>query len=108
MKKIINKNKIEPSIFLIDEIFRGTNNKERYIGSLNIIHSLFNKNSFGIISTHDLALADINQSDTRLRNMHFREHIENNKLIFDYLIKEGPCPTTNALFIMKQEGLPIP
>jgi hypothetical protein len=103
-----NKNKIEPSIFLIDEIFRGTNNKERYIGSLNIIHSLFDKNSFGIISTHDLALADMNQSDTRLRNMHFREHVENNKLIFDYLIKEGPCPTTNALFIMKQEGLPIP
>lgn len=97
-----------PGIFLIDEIFRGTNNKERFTGSLSIIHSLFDKNSFGIISTHDLALADIDKSDNRLINMHFREHIEENKLVFDYLIKEGPCPTTNALFIMKQEGLPVP
>lgn len=104
----LNDNKLLPSIFLIDEIFRGTNNKERYIGGLNIIHALFEKNSFGFISTHDLALSDISNNDNRLINMHFREHIEENKLMFDYKLKDGPCPTTNALFIMRQEGLPIP
>ncbi|APJ03614.1 MutS-related protein [Silvanigrella aquatica] len=97
-----------PGIFLIDEIFRGTNNKERFTGSYHIIHKLFEKNSFGFISTHDLALAQIHEEDKRMVNMHFREHVEDNKLVFDYLIKEGACPTTNALFIMKQEGLPIP
>ena len=39
--------------------------------------------------------------------MHFREHIENDTLKFDYKLREGPSPTTNALFIMKKEGLPI-
>ncbi len=97
-----------PGLFLIDEIFRGTNNKERFTGSLHIINALFEKNSFGFISTHDLALARIDEKDNRLINMHFRERLEENKLIFDYLIKEGACPTTNALFIMKQEGLPVP
>ncbi|WGL59661.1 hypothetical protein QEJ31_14105 [Pigmentibacter sp. JX0631] len=101
------ENNAVPGFFLIDEIFRGTNNKERYIGSLNIILNLFNKQSFGLISTHDLALAEIQKTDQRLVNMHFKEHIENNKLAFDYKLKQGPCPTTNALFIMQQEGLPI-
>ena len=79
-----------------------------FLGSFHIIHALFDKNSFGFISTHDLALANIDEKDNRLINMHFREHIDNNKLVFDYIIKEGACPTTNALFIMKQEGLPVP
>ncbi|WP_158997684.1 MutS-related protein [Pigmentibacter ruber] len=103
----LTDNNKAPGFFLIDEIFRGTNNKERYIGSLNIILSLFDRKSFGLISTHDLALAEIEKTDRRLVNMHFKEHIEDNKLAFDYKLKTGPCPTTNALFIMQQEGLPI-
>ncbi len=104
----LNSSNLTPGLFLIDEIFRGTNNKERFTGSLHIINALFDKNSFGFISTHDLALARIDEKDERLINMHFRERLEENKLVFDYLIKEGACPTTNALFIMKQEGLPVP
>ncbi|WP_186644006.1 MutS-related protein [Fluviispira vulneris] len=104
----LTENNKNPGFFLIDEIFRGTNNKERYIGSWHIIHALFEKNSFGFISTHDLALTELDKNDNRLINMHFREHIEGEALAFDYLIKEGPCPTTNALFIMKQNGLPVP
>ncbi|KAB8033701.1 MutS-related protein [Fluviispira multicolorata] len=104
----LNNSYQNPGFFLIDEIFRGTNNKERYIGSWHIIHALFEKNSFGFISTHDLALTELDKNDSRLINMHFREHIEGLKLAFDYLIKEGPCPTTNALYIMKQHGLPVP
>jgi DNA mismatch repair ATPase MutS len=60
------------------------------------------------VSTHDLALSELEEKDKRVRNMHFREHIEDNKLVFDYVIKEGPCPTSNATYIMRLEGLPIP
>lgn len=108
LEALNNTQQSTPGFFLIDEIFRGTNNKERYIGSFNIILDLFTKNSFGFISTHDLALAEIEKTDHRLVNMHFKEHIEENKLAFDYKLKDGPCPTTNALFIMRQEGLPVP
>lgn len=101
------KTSVEPTMFFIDEIFKGTNNKERYLGSLSILKAFLEMNAFGFVSTHDLALTELAQQETGLRNMHFREHIEDNKLTFDYTLKEGPCPTTNALFIMKMAGLPI-
>lgn len=104
----LNETNTIPGFFLIDEIFRGTNNKERYIGSYNIILDLFNKKSYGFISTHDLALAEIEKSDNRLVNMHFKEHIAEDKLAFDFKLKDGPCPSTNALYIMRREGLPVP
>ena len=28
-------------------------------------------------------------------------------MVFDYKLREGPCPTTNALKIMALEGLPV-
>lgn len=102
-----NPKEAERSLFLIDEIFKGTNNKERFIGSKSILYALFKTGAFGLVSTHDLALSNIEQEDSRLRNMHFREHIENGVLAFDYLLRDGPCPTTNALQIMKQEGIPL-
>lgn len=96
-----------PCIFFVDEIFKGTNNKERYLGSLSILNAFLQSNSFGFVSTHDLALTELAAKEPRLRNMHFREHIEGDKLTFDYTLKDGPCPTTNALFIMKLAGLPV-
>jgi hypothetical protein len=94
-------------IFFIDEIFKGTNNKERYLGSCSVLKAFLELPHFGFVTTHDLALTELANSQTRLRNMHFREHIENDTLLFDYQLREGPCPTTNALFIMKSAGLPI-
>jgi hypothetical protein len=98
----------EKSLFLIDEIFRGTNNRERFLGSWHILQALLQQKSFGVVSTHDLALADLAAQDVRLRNMHFREHVQEGSLIFDYKLREGKCPTTNALHIMRDAGLPIP
>jgi DNA mismatch repair ATPase MutS len=42
-----------------------------------------------------------------MQNAHFHETIQNNKMNFDYKLKPGPCPTTNALKIMEMEGLPV-
>jgi ABC-type multidrug transport system fused ATPase/permease subunit len=95
-------------LLLVDEIFRGTNNRERFLGSWHVIRALLDTRSFGVVSTHDLALSALEEKDARLVNMHFREHIEEGHLVFDYKLRQGPCPTTNALFIMRHSGLPIP
>jgi len=29
-------------------------------------------------------------------------------MVFDYRLRAGICPTTNALKIMQMEGLPVP
>ena len=97
-----------PVLFLIDEIYKGTNNRERLGGSQAFIEALQTGNGLGLLSTHDLELAQLEHNGSRVSNVHFQETVEDGKLHFDYLLRSGPCPTTNALRIMEQEGLPIP
>jgi multidrug transporter EmrE-like cation transporter len=97
----------EPIFFLIDEIFKGTNNRERLIGSRAYIRSLANRHGLGAISTHDLELVHLAEEINSIKNYHFREEVVNGKMAFDYKLRPGPCPTTNALKIMQLEGLPV-
>ena len=96
-----------PVLFLIDEIFKGTNNRERLIGSRAFITKLSTGNGFGLVSTHDLELADLERDIRGLTNAHFQETVSSGALQFDYRLRPGPCPTTNALRIMELEGLPV-
>lgn len=96
-----------PLFFLIDEIFKGTNNKERLIGSGAYIKALAGLNGLGAVSTHDLELTKLEDSVPGLTNYHFREDVVDGKMVFDYKMRPGPCPSTNALKIMKLEGLPV-
>jgi hypothetical protein len=95
-------------LFLIDEIYRGTNNRERLAGSEAYVQALQQSRGLGMISTHDLELTRLADSNGHIRNVHFQESVEDGTLHFDYLLRPGPCPTTNALRIMAQEGLPVP
>lgn len=97
----------QPLFFLIDEIFRGTNNRERRIGSESYLRALAARHGAGLISTHDLDLVRLSDEIPMLRNYHFREEVEGDRMVFDYRLHEGPSPTTNALRIMVQAGLPI-
>lgn len=96
-----------PVLFLIDEIFRGTNNRERLIGGRSYIRELCRHSCMGIVTTHDLDLVELENESDRISNAHFRESIEGNRMTFDYRLHPGPCPTTNALEIMRLEGLPV-
>ncbi|MBA5865183.1 MAG: hypothetical protein GDA67_00635 [Nitrospira sp. CR1.3] len=97
-----------PVLFLIDEIFKGTNNRERLIGSRAYITALSTGSGFGLVSTHDLELTDLEKEIPSLVNAHFQETVAGGALSFDYKLRPGPCPTTNALKIMQLEGLPVP
>jgi ABC-type multidrug transport system fused ATPase/permease subunit len=93
--------------FLIDEIFRGTNNRERQIGSRAFVNSLVRSQGVGIISTHDLELVVIADELQNVVNYHFQEEVTQGRMNFDYLLRPGPSRTTNALEIMRMEGLPV-
>jgi DNA mismatch repair ATPase MutS len=97
-----------PLLFLIDEIFRGTNNRERLIGSQSYIEALSGGHGVGLVSTHDLELVTLAESMPTIHNYHFRETIVDGRMAFDFELRPGPCPTTNALTIMQLEGLPVP
>ena len=96
-----------PLFYLVDEIFRGTNNRERLIGSTSFLKKVAGSRGIGIISTHDLELTELEQDIPKLTNWHFEETIKEGKMHFEYRLKPGPCPTTNALRIMEMEGLPV-
>ena len=104
------ENEVEhrPVFFLIDEIFRGTNNEERRLGSEALIRALSQSTAFGLVSTHDLGLIPLADELTTVQNYHFRDEIVGDTMHFDYQLRPGPSPTTNALHIMRTAGLPVP
>ncbi len=96
-----------PLLYLVDEIFRGTNNRERLIGSRAYVKALIGARGVGLIATHDLELARLAEVNPQVCNLHFRDEVAGGKLTFDYRLRPGPSPTTNALKIMESEGLPV-
>jgi hypothetical protein len=94
-------------LFLIDEIFRGTNSRERLIGSRSYIRELSERSTMGLVATHDLELIKLADEIKGVTNYHFREEVSDGRMVFDYRLRPGPCPTTNALTIMRLEGLPV-
>jgi hypothetical protein len=103
----LNADDERPLFFLIDEIFRGTNNQERLIGSQSYVKALVGGKGVGLIATHDLELAKLADASPRIHNFHFRDGVADGRMVFDYRLHPGPCPTTNALKIMALAGLPV-
>lgn len=98
----------KPGLFFVDEIFKGTNNRERLLGSKALIERIASlPQALGVISTHDLELATLSNELKPVQNFHFRDEVSEDALVFTYQLHPGPCPTTNALKIMKAQGLPV-
>lgn len=93
------------TLFLIDEIFRGTNSVDRLSGARTIITKLNDLESIGIVTTHDLDLCELEQEIPRIQNYSFSEHYENERICFDYKIKHGKSKTTNASYLMELVGI---
>lgn len=97
-----------PALFLLDEIFDGTNSAERRIGAEAVVKALLERSALGLVTSHDLALAEIAVSlAPRAANIHFEDHLEGDRMAFDYLIKEGPVQRGNALGLMRAVGLTV-
>lgn len=88
-------------LILVDEIFKGTNAYERISASLRVIEKFNENNALFIISTHDFELCDAKD----ILNYHFNEEYVDDKITFDYKIKEGKCSSKNALYLLKMSGI---
>jgi len=97
---------VPPLFYLIDEIFRGTNNRERLLGSRAYLRALVGQAGSGLVATHDLELIHLADSLPQVTNYHFRDEVLGDRMHFDYRLRPGPSPTTNALKIMRSAGLP--
>jgi DNA mismatch repair ATPase MutS len=97
-----------PVLFLIDEFLHGTNSHDRRIGAEALVRGLIERGAIGLITTHDLALAEIaDVLGDRAGNVHFEDQIENGQIRFDYLMRPGVVRKSNALELMRSVGLEI-
>ena len=95
----------EKIFIILDEILKGTNSKDKEIGSARFLQKLKRLNSKGIIATHDLSLCDLATNDSTFKNMCFDSVIEGDNLSFNYKINEGICKNMNASFLLTQMKL---
>jgi hypothetical protein len=97
-----------PTLFLLDELLSGTNSHDRRIGAEAVVKGLIERGAIGLVSTHDLALAEIASTlDGRAANVHFEDHLEGGEIRFDYRLRQGVVTRSNALELMRAVGLDV-
>ena len=96
-----------PVLFLLDEILKGTNSADRHIGAESLILQLNKMNAFGLVSTHDLELGNLEKSNSQITNYNFSSSISGKEIVFDYKLQDGICKSTNASQLMAKIGIQI-
>ncbi|MEJ5962535.1 MutS-related protein [Pedobacter immunditicola] len=107
LKMILEASKLSANTFvLIDEMLRGTNSKDKFLGSKVFIERMIAQRTQALFATHDLALSEMEaQYGGMVRNYHFDIQITESEMHFDYKLKHGACKTFNAAILLKQIGL---
>ncbi len=107
--QVVTTARTHPTLFLFDELFHGTNSHDRTEGARGLLRSLVYLNAIGLVTTHDLALAEIGeQLAPKARNVHFDDTLVDGEMRFDFRLKTGPVTRSNALAIMRAVGLDLP
>jgi MutS domain V len=97
-----------PVLFLVDEIFSGTNSRDRHIAAEAVVRTLVDRGAIGVLSTHDLALTEIARAEgMRGSNFHMGSRDGHDPMDFDYLLKPGVTEETNAIAIARMAGVPV-
>jgi hypothetical protein len=97
-----------PVLFLLDELLHGTNSHDRRIGAEAIVRGLVERGAMGLVTTHDLALAQVVEGlAPRAANVHFEDQFENGRMRFDYRLHAGVVEKSNALELMRSVGLEV-
>ncbi|EAZ81586.1 MutS-related protein [Algoriphagus machipongonensis] len=97
--------KNERIFFLLDEILKGTNTVDRVAGSEALIKQVAKTQGLGIVSTHDIELADLEEKLSSVVNLSFHSEVLDETINFDYKLKSGPCPSFNAHKLMELMGI---
>ena len=92
------------ALYVIDEILKGTNQKERLAASEAVLDYISRHQGFCLIATHDMELVDHLQD--KYEPYYFESHIEDNNVTFDYLIHKGRGGESNALALLQAFGFP--
>lgn len=110
LKQLVDMTKVpqeRPIFYLLDEILKGTNSEDRNIGAESLIRQLMKTNSMGLVSTHDLSLAKLEDELDNFQNYSFNSDVSGEEILFDYKLHNAPCHTFNAVPLMRKMGIEI-
>jgi hypothetical protein len=97
-----------PVLFLVDEIFSGTNSRDRRVAAEAVVRTLVERRAVGALSTHDMSLTEIAEAPgLGGANVHMGSREAGDPMDFDYRLKPGVTEETNALAIARMAGVPI-
>ena len=104
IKRILDAANAEgnPVLCFVDEVLRGTNTVERIAASTEILKNFAKRNIMCLAATHDIELTTLLKDYFGI--YHFEGEITDNDVHFDYLIKEGPATTRNAIKLLNVLG----
>ena len=105
LSAIVEQAKSYPVLFLVDEIFSGTNSADRQTAAAAVLASLLRHGAIGALSTHDLALTELASVSSGGTNVHMASPDVDDPLAFDYRLKPGINTSSNALAIIRLMGL---
>lgn len=105
LSAIVALSRSRPVLFLVDEIFSGTNSSDRRTAARAVVDSLLRNGAIGALSTHDLALTELATEANRGLNVHMASPDADDPLAFDYRLKPGVNTSSNALAIVRMLGL---
>jgi DNA mismatch repair ATPase MutS len=95
--------------YLLDEMLHGTNTAERRIAARTVIEHLLEQRTIGVVTTHDLSLAEETPIAQKAARAHFTEHVTRDEaglhMDFDYLLRPGLATSSNALTLLEIVGL---
>lgn len=108
LRQMVDLSSTQPSLFLLDEVLQGTNSHDRRVGTEGVLRTLVRNGAIGLVTTHDLALTSLEQVfPEHVRNAHFQERFEDDRLSFDYCLRPGVVTTSNGIELMKSIGLDV-
>jgi DNA mismatch repair ATPase MutS len=90
-------------LFILDELFKGTNTVER-IAATRAVLAYLQPRSLVVASTHDGELGAL--LAPAFSEYHFSETVTETEWYFDYLLKPGPLTTRNAIRLLARAGYP--
>lgn len=105
LKFIVDEIDNDHYLIILDEILKGTNSKDKALGSAHFIEKLTKLQSTAIIATHDVSLCELSEKYNTIKNYFFEAEITNDELFFDYKMKQGICKNMNASFLLKKMGI---
>ncbi len=104
----LGRDPARPLLFLLDELFHGTNSSDRRTGAAAVVRALLEGGAVGLVTTHDLELARLAEDlGAGVVNVHFEDQFDDGRMSFDYRMRPGVVTRSNALALMRAVGLDV-